>query len=448
MNISHAYHMKTLILIACGVMVAIFSGASPRTGVSLADWAEQAISPDQAVARQSIERLREAGPQGLQALEQRFAKEIQLHRSGAPSNERWEKVSLALNRVGGQYDNYASGLYWYTDLEKAKAAARASGRPILSLRLLGRLDEDLSCANSRFFRTTLYPSIEINQLLKQRFILHWQSVRPAPRVTITFGGGRKLERTITGNSIHYILDADGRVVDALPGLYSAPVFAAELRQAADVTQQAVNHENHDYTENMKGTQERLLHEWAADLSALHVALPATKSMTEADLERLMDDNRWQQVAQLQANRGFDARVRELMARKFPSTVESTLLQAAQPRVSQVSSWGYVPLSTEPAFPDATLAATRATSKSAVEMPMLRAFTTFNKSVSLDTVKNNYMRRAKILAFLAASSTERWSLDRINDWVYAKVFLTPRQDPWLGLASQNVFTAIDGNGENR
>jgi hypothetical protein len=440
--------MKTLILIACGVMVAIFSGASPRTGVSLADWAEQAISPDQAVARQSIERLREAGPQGLQALEQRFATEIQLHRSGAPSNERWEKVSLALNRVGGQYDNYASGLYWYTDLEKAKTAARASGRPILSLRLLGRLDEDLSCANSRFFRTTLYPSIEINQLLKQRFILHWQSVRPAPRVTITFGDGRKLERTITGNSIHYILDADGRVVDALPGLYSAPVFAAELRQAADVTQQAVNHENHDYTEHTKSTQERLLREWAADLSALHVALPATKSMTEADLERLMDDNRWQQVAQLQVNHGFDAGVRELMARKLPSTVESMLLQAAQPRVSQVSSWGYVPLSTEPAFPDATLAATRATSKSAVEMPMLRAFTTFNKSVSLDTVKNNYMLRVKILAFLAASSTERWSLDRINDWVYAQVFLTPRQDPWLGLASQNVFTAIDGNGENR
>ena len=446
MNISHAYHMKTLILIACGVMAAIFSGASPRTGVSLADWREQAISSDQAVARQANERLREAGSQGLQALEQRFAKEIQLHRSGAPSNERWEKVSLALNRVGGQYDNYASGLYWYTDLEKAKAAARASGRPILSLRLLGRLDEDLSCANSRFFRTTLFPSIEINQLLKQRFILHWQSVRPAPRVTITFGDGRKLERTITGNSIHYILDADGRVVDALPGLYSAPVFAAELRQAADVTQQAGNHENHDYTEHMKSTQERLLHEWAADLSALHVAFPATKSMTEADLERLMDDNRWQQVAQLQVNHGFDAGVRELMARKLPS-VESRLLQAEQTRVSQVSSWGYVPLSTEPAFPDATLAATRATSKSAVEIPMLRAFTTFNKSVSLDTVKNNYMLRAKILAFLAASSTKRWSLDRINDWVYAQVFLTPRQDPWLGLASQNIFTAIDGNGEN-
>src|SRR5260370_39858025 len=96
--------------------------------------------------------------------------------------------------------------------------------------MLGHLDEDLSCANSRFFRTTLYPNAEISALLKDQFILHWESVRPAPRITIDFGDGRKLERTITGNSIHYILDANGKVVDALPGLYSAAVFTAELKQ--------------------------------------------------------------------------------------------------------------------------------------------------------------------------------------------------------------------------
>ncbi len=440
--------MKTLTFVACCVIAAIFSGASFKSGMSPADWAEQAVSSNQAVAQQFQERLRDAGPQGLQALEQRFAKEIQLHRSGARSDGYWERVSLALNRVGGQYDNYASGLYWYTDLEKAKAAARASGRPILSLRLLGRLDEDLSCANSRFFRTTLYPSIEINQLLQQRFILHWQSVRPAPRVTITFGDGRKLERTITGNSIHYILDADGRVIDALPGLYSASVFAAELRQAADVTQQIRNNENHDYTGHMKSTQDRLLHQWAADLSSLHVALPATKYTAEADLERLMDDRRWQQVAQLHGNQfGFDSGVRELMARKLPNAERTPVpvpLVLANP---ESSSNGPNSLGV-PEFPDATLAATVATSKSAIETPMLRSLTTFDKSVSLDTVKNNYMLRTKILAFLATSGRQTWSLDRINDWVYAQVFLTPPQDPWLGLASQNVFTAIDGNGESR
>ncbi len=55
-------------------------------------------------------------------------------------------------------------------------------------------------------------------------MLHWQSVRPVPRVTIDFGDGRKLERTLTGNSAHYVLASDGTPLDVLPGLYSPLAF--------------------------------------------------------------------------------------------------------------------------------------------------------------------------------------------------------------------------------
>jgi len=90
-----------------------------------------------------------------------------------------------------------------------------SGPAIAALRAkLGKLDEELSCANSRFFRTTLYANTEVAKYLREHFVLHWKSVRPVPKITIDFGDGRKLERTITGNSIHYVLDTEGRVVDA------------------------------------------------------------------------------------------------------------------------------------------------------------------------------------------------------------------------------------------
>ena len=56
-------------------------------------------------------------------------------------------------------------------------------------------------------------------------------------ITIDFGNGHKLVQTITGNSIHYVLDADGRAVDALPGLYNARTFIAELQGAADAVAQ-------------------------------------------------------------------------------------------------------------------------------------------------------------------------------------------------------------------
>src|SRR6478736_10291808 len=96
-------------------------------------------------------------------------------------------------------------LHWFTNLDEAIAASR--GKPILSLRLLGRLDQELSCANSRFFKKLLYPDPRIAQVLREDFVLHWQSVRPVPIVTIDFGDGRRVTRTLTGNSAHLVLDA-------------------------------------------------------------------------------------------------------------------------------------------------------------------------------------------------------------------------------------------------
>jgi len=443
--------MKTFSFLACSVLVAMFSGiAAIQAENQPAEWVEQAVSADAGVAQKAQNHLRQAGPHGLELLEQRFATEIAAHRGGAPSDASWKRIAAALDRVGGQYDNYASGLYWYTDLEEAKRAARTSGRPILSLRLLGRLDEDLSCANSRFFRTTLYPSAEVNQLLKSGFILHWESVRPAPRVTIDFGDGRKLERTITGNSIHYILDADGRIVDALPGLYSAKVFAAELSRAADAEKEARSTGAPNYKAYQKATEARLLKAWTGDLASLHAAPASYTALSESDLERATSDSRWQQIAQLHWNDvSFDSSVSEVIERKFPDArvaapVAVTKMAAEKPLLQALESTPQT-YAVE-VYPSAPVAAQITASKAMVETPMMRAFRNLSGTAVMDTVQNNYMRRTKILAFLAESYGS-WSLAQINDWVYARIFLTPRQDPWLGLAPADVFAAIDGNGES-
>src|ERR1043165_141800 len=149
-----------------------------------------------------MESYRHMGPRGLDAW-------IAKHGAGP---------SAALDAICAQKDAHTCQLYWFTDLAAASAEARRTRRPILSLRLLGRLDEELSCANSRFFRKLLYPDPQINQALRRDFVLHWQSLRPVPRVTIDFGDDRRVERTLTGNSVHVVLDGRGRAVDALPGL--------------------------------------------------------------------------------------------------------------------------------------------------------------------------------------------------------------------------------------
>src|SRR6185436_7660677 len=96
-----------------------------------------------------------------------------------------------------------------------------------------KLTDEYSCANSRFFRTVLYANQGVADLLRERFVLVWVSERPVPVVTIDYGDGRVLKRTLTGNSAHYVLDPQGRVVDALHGLFDPATFVRILGAAAE-----------------------------------------------------------------------------------------------------------------------------------------------------------------------------------------------------------------------
>jgi hypothetical protein len=201
--------------------------------------AAKAVSENSTESASAIAELRSLGPEGLQTLIEQNSHLIDQYLANptlAPTPE-WQRLAASLDAVSQQRNSYLSGLYWYTDLAEAKKAAAASGRPILSLRLLGKLTDELSCANSRFFRTILYSNAEVASKLRNRFILHWESVRPAPVITIEFGDGRKLVRTITGNSIHYILDSEGHLIDGLPGLYGPGAFMRGLGEAEMVFKQ-------------------------------------------------------------------------------------------------------------------------------------------------------------------------------------------------------------------
>jgi hypothetical protein len=214
------------------VFLLAFILAAPRFASAdedLSILARAALEGDAA----AVSRLRDAGPPGLEALfSQHSSLLADMCEGRTPLDDpRAAALRKAVEAVARQRDAHAAGLYWYTDLDEAKQAARATGRHILSLRLLGNLDEEFSCANSRFFRTVLYANAEVSRHLREHFVLHWKSVRPAPRILIDMGDGRRLERTITGNSIHYILDADGTVLDALPGLYGPRAFLDALRKS-------------------------------------------------------------------------------------------------------------------------------------------------------------------------------------------------------------------------
>jgi hypothetical protein len=74
----------------------------------------------------------------------------------------------------------------------------------------------------------------VQELIRSRFVAAWESVRPVPRVSIDFGNGRKLERTLNGNVATYVCDPEGRVVDVIPGVCDPATYVKRLEEALDL----------------------------------------------------------------------------------------------------------------------------------------------------------------------------------------------------------------------
>jgi hypothetical protein len=444
---------KLLALVLLGIGFCPASDARANTNPETL--ARLAVSENSSESVAAIDELRAMGPEGLRILFKAYDAEINrqtrdLEATSARSPQ-WQRLSAALDAVSQQRDSYLSRLYWYTDIEQAKAAARASGKPILSLRLLGLLTDEFSCANSRFFRTALYSNSQVSAYLREHFILHWKSVRPVPRVTIDFGDGRKLERTLTGNSIHYILDVDGHPVDALPGLYGPAAFLREIARSETLARECAGQSNEKRREILrlyhKARLDAVAAQWLADTkrtggkipeviaareasgknpprAAAVAPLAVTKRVTEIDIIAAMspdakalgevtDEAAWNRIAALYlADARLDANSLALIRRQISSVVKS-------------------------AGPN--------TDKAASDEQFSRLVQSFERNMALDTVRNEYMMRTKIRAWLGTWPEFYEDVETLNETVYAQLFLTPSADPWLGLYSPDTYTALENGG---
>ena len=402
--------------------------------------ARKAVSENTAESAAAIEELRSLGPAGLNTLLARYGDEIKRHIDDPllKPDAEWQRITRALDTVSGQKNSYISGLYWYTDLKEAQKVAQETGKPILSLRLLGKLTDELSCANSRFFRTVLYSNAEVAATLRDRFVLHWQTVRPVPVITIDFGDGRKLERTITGNSIHYVLDTTGEPIEALPGLYGPQAFLRRLTDAETLFKKVETKKQNDerlfaLSSNNIIENNKLAVAWVTDtakiggklpvrfvvekgpngeITAINIApLAITKRLTEINFLRAMtgpaeelgkitDEAAWQKIAQLHASDAvLDSRSLALIRRQNPALSDKEFAAMVQK---------------------------------------------FQESIALDTVRNEYLLKPKLYAWLYTDARPI-DLEKFNEKVYAELFLTPSSDPWLGLFAKDVYVGVDNGG---
>jgi hypothetical protein len=264
------------------------------------------------------------------------------------------------------------------------------------------------------------------------------------------GDGRRIERTITGNSIHYVLNTNGAVLDALPGLYGASAFLERLRRAESLfsslrIQQGPAHEPYIAEFHLQELR-ALTQRWQNDIgrvgvmaanipvasergqqiapvamaamplarTKVAVELPMLNSLVprRAELERSMTDETWAKIAALHPEDGaLDASSIALIRAKSMNAQDAMRL---------------------------------ALSKRRVEDPMLKTVQNLQRSIAEDTMRNEYTFHAKIHEWLATAGTTR-DVEALNRRVYAELFLTPDSDPWLGLMPADTFSALENGG---
>ena len=366
---------------------------------------------------------------------ERLTAMLDRHAAMVPGPAR-EQLALAIDRFAGQRYATVSRLYWHQDLETAKAAAAAQQRPILHLRMLGRLDEDLSCANSRFFRTLLYANTETARFLRDNFVLVWTSERPVPKVTIDFGDGRKIERTTTGNSAHYVMDEHGNVLDVLPGLYAPVVFRAELAKSL-VLARSVRGKPADervravvahHTRELEATARRFSKLAGTQYIARRGRLLRSSELGTGALEAAQRATYAKMVIEVPDLRtiGIDA-----------GTIDRG--DVAQWAAIGQQLWN-IGLAKPAALFDRASTALVAKLRGGDDAAVIARL---EQLVLADTALGDLQLRQQIRMHLAA--TKQLAFAPLNDWIYARVFHTPKSDPWLGLRETTEFTGLPADG---
>jgi len=219
----------------------------------------------------------------------------------------------------------------------------------------------------------LFSNDQVAQFVNAAFEPVWESVHPVPLVKIDFGNYKVVTRTLHGNIATYACTADGQVLDALPGIYSAPVYLEQLKQFALLARYADQSGRDKREALLKEYHEKQAEALKKNETPLHLARTAglSKALIEDRIKLVMGVPPEAPQGQQQASK--------------PD--EKPVLEAPE----DVANW---------------------------------------KSLAADTKLNETARRQMIHEMLAKSGLTR--PEKVTKAIYKDVLHTDLDDPYLGL----------------
>jgi hypothetical protein len=256
-------------------------------------------------------------------------------------------------------------------------------------------------------------------------------------ITIDFGDGRKLERTITGNSIHYVLDSSGKPIEAFPGLYGPKAFLRGLTDAEGLFKLLGRNKPEAgrsiLEPHYRMRSDHISSAWLTDTATIGGKLPKTYEVRKGP-------------------NGLLTAIALIPLAVTKAATEITVLRTLSPagetlgQITDEAAWRKIAqLHASDAILDSrSLSLIRRQNPALSEVEFAALVKNFQELIALDTVRNEYLMHSKLYTWLFYDRS-RNDLEKFNEKVYAELFFTPRTDPWLGLLGRDIYMGIDNGG---
>lgn len=124
----------------------------------------------------------------------------------------------------------------------------------------------------------LFSNSQVAALINRWFEPAWESVRDVPTISVDFGHGLTVTRTLHGNIATWVCDSHGEVLDVLPGIYEPVTYMSRLDQLRLLA---------NYAEQPASKKDRLRVYHQDQATALREKQPAPRFVNSAGIAKAM-----------------------------------------------------------------------------------------------------------------------------------------------------------------
>lgn len=285
-------------------------------------------------------------------------------------------------------------------------------------------------------RTVLYANKDLSAYLRSHFVLCWQSERSVPVVTIDFGDGRVVKRTITGNAAHYVMDHRGNLLDVIPGIYGAGAFKkvvagsvrlwTQTRSVSDFKREMILKTYH------KVRLSDIRKAWSSDLRKLKVISSVSAKPSHESLAM-------RATVRTKSKRGIELPVIRYI-QKTPQifTLREKTSKSVWQQIARLHNEDAKLDRGSRHFIEWQNPLDITVSKALIESPIARMIRDFEASLAVDSVRNEYEFHAKIHQWFCDGEAGK-GFAYMNDRVFREIFLTPADKPLIDLG--DAYTGL-------